>query len=63
MLADKHCRTFQELMDETDWNAYGPGQDERCKDCMVHCGFEPSAVLGPKKSIKDFIRLAIWQMR
>lgn len=61
MLADIHYPTFNQLMDETDWEGYGPGKDERCKDCMVHCGFEPTAVLGPNKSLKDLLRLAIWQ--
>jgi hopanoid biosynthesis associated radical SAM protein HpnH len=62
MLADRHFETFPELMRETDWEAYGPGRDERCKDCMVHCGFEPSAVLGPGKRLRDIFRLAVWQM-
>jgi hopanoid biosynthesis associated radical SAM protein HpnH len=63
MLADRHYATFKELMDETDWDSYGPGRDERCADCMVHCGFEPSAVLGPETSISDLLRMAAWQMR
>lgn len=62
MLADRHYRTFEELMEETDWDAYGPGRDERCADCMVHCGFEPSAVLSPGRGIRDILRLAVWQM-
>lgn len=63
MLADKHYSTFGELMDNTDWESYGPGKDERCNDCMVHCGFEPSAVLNPGGGISDLLRLAAWQMR
>ena len=62
MLADRHYSTFRELMEQTDWDAYGPGRDERCADCMVHCGFEPSAVLGPGRNIRDVLRLAAWQM-
>lgn len=62
MLADKHYPTFRELMAETDWDAYGPGRDERCRDCMTHCGFEPSAVLLPGRGIRDLLRLAAWQM-
>ena len=37
------CR--RELMEETDFSKYGrASKNPRCQDCMVHCGFEPSAV-------------------
>jgi Domain of unknown function (DUF3463) len=32
-------------MEETDWDAYGTGNYEKCADCMVHSGYEASAVL------------------
>jgi hypothetical protein len=32
------------LMEETDWDSYGTGKYEKCADCMVHCGFEATAV-------------------
>jgi hypothetical protein len=31
-------------MDETDWDAYGTGNYEKCADCMVHSGYEATAV-------------------
>ena len=31
-------------MAETDWDSYGTGNYEKCADCMVHCGYEASAV-------------------
>jgi hypothetical protein len=31
-------------MDETDWDSYGTGNYEKCADCMVHCGYEATAV-------------------
>ena len=31
-------------MDDTDWDKYGVGKYEKCADCMVHCGFEATAV-------------------
>jgi hypothetical protein len=36
-------------MEETDWDAYGTGNYEKCADCMVHSGFEASAVLDAVK--------------
>ena len=45
LLQDGYARTFRELMEETDWSRYGrKSGNPRCQDCMVHCGFEPSAV-------------------
>ncbi len=44
LLQDGYARTFKELMEETPWEQYGTGRNERCADCMVHCGYEASAV-------------------
>jgi hopanoid biosynthesis associated radical SAM protein HpnH len=45
LLGDGYANSFKELIDTTDWPRYGQkGWDERCKDCMVHCGYEASAV-------------------
>ena len=45
LLADGHAATFAELMEATDWDAYGFGRDPRCANCMMHCGYEASAIL------------------
>ena len=44
LLGEGYARTFRELMDETNWESYGTGNYEKCADCMVHCGYEPTAV-------------------
>jgi hopanoid biosynthesis associated radical SAM protein HpnH len=44
LLGEGYARTFDELMNETDWDAYGTGNYEKCADCMVHCGYEATAV-------------------
>ena len=44
LLGESYANTFQELMEETDWDAYGTGNYEKCADCMVHSGYEASAV-------------------
>ncbi len=44
LLGEGYAATFKELMEETDWDAYGTGRYEKCADCMVHCGYEASAV-------------------
>ena len=44
MLFRSYVGTFKELMEETDWDSYGTGNYEKCADCMVHSGYEASAV-------------------
>ena len=44
LLGEGYAKTFKELMEETDWDQYGVGNYEKCADCMVHSGFEASAV-------------------
>lgn len=61
LVTDRHYPTYRELVETTDWNAIGPGNDPRCEHCMMHCGFEPAAVLFGNR-IRDLIRLAAWQM-
>ncbi len=50
LLTDGHCRTFRELMDNTDWSKYGAKNNPRCKNCRVHCGYEASALSAIRQS-------------
>ena len=46
LLNEGHYQSFQELIDNTNWEAYGQKSgNPKCKDCMVHCGYEPTAAL------------------
>ena len=58
LLADKHVGSLRELYDETDWDAYGTGQDPRCANCLMHCGYEASTILEAFKSPRDLAALA-----
>jgi hopanoid biosynthesis associated radical SAM protein HpnH len=44
LLGEGYAKSFRELMDETNWDAYGTGNYEKCADCMVHSGYEATAV-------------------
>jgi hopanoid biosynthesis associated radical SAM protein HpnH len=45
LLQDGYAKSFKELLETTDWSKYGHASgNPRCQDCMVHCGFEPTAV-------------------
>ncbi len=45
LLGEGYVETFKELMEETDWDSYGTGNYEKCADCMVHSGYEATAVV------------------
>jgi hopanoid biosynthesis associated radical SAM protein HpnH len=46
LLNDGYVTSFKELTETTDWSQYGrkSGRAE-CQDCMVHCGYEPTAAV------------------
>jgi len=44
LLGEGYAASFRELMEETDWDAFGTGNYEKCADCMVHSGYEATAV-------------------
>jgi hopanoid biosynthesis associated radical SAM protein HpnH len=58
LMDDGHVGTYRELLETTDWNAYGRGKDDRCSNCMAHCGYEPSAVFATMGSLKESLRAA-----
>jgi hopanoid biosynthesis associated radical SAM protein HpnH len=43
LLGEGYAKTYTELMQTTDWDAYGTGRYEKCANCMAHCGYEPTA--------------------
>jgi len=47
-------------MDDTEWDKYGTGNYEKCANCMVHCGYEATAVADtvkhPLKALGVFLR-------
>ncbi|MEM8685782.1 MAG: adenosyl-hopene transferase HpnH [Pseudomonadota bacterium] len=60
LVGEGYVKTFKELMESTDWDSYGTGKYEKCADCMVHCGYEPTAVAdtvaNPFKALKVWLK-------
>jgi hopanoid biosynthesis associated radical SAM protein HpnH len=45
LIQEGYAQSFDELMSSTDWSRYGRASgNAKCQDCMVHCGYEPTAV-------------------
>ena len=44
LLNEGYYSSYRELLDNTDWGSYGKASgNPQCSDCMVHCGYEPTA--------------------
>jgi hopanoid biosynthesis associated radical SAM protein HpnH len=61
LLVDEgYAPTFKALLEETDWSAYGTGNNPKCANCMAHCGYEATAVNDtmnhPLKALGVFLR-------
>ncbi|MDO8528138.1 MAG: adenosyl-hopene transferase HpnH [Deltaproteobacteria bacterium] len=62
LLQDGYVSSFKELMTDTNWDNYGTGKNEKCADCMVHCGYEATAVddtFGSWRGLFDTVRFMI----
>jgi len=50
LMTDGHYSSYAELLEKIEWERYGVvngvARDSRCENCMVHCGYEPTATLG-----------------
>ena len=60
LITDGHYNTFEDLMTKTPWDNYGTGNDPRCQDCMVHCGYEPSSAYGVNSKFSDSFKTLGW---
>ncbi len=60
LLVDEgYAKSFKDLMETTNWDSYGTGRNPKCDDCMVHCGYEGTAVdytvAHPLKALSVFL--------
>jgi hopanoid biosynthesis associated radical SAM protein HpnH len=63
LLGEGYVKTFKELMETTDWDAYGTGRYEKCANCMAHCGYEPTAADASLKHPLKALALALGGVR
>jgi hopanoid biosynthesis associated radical SAM protein HpnH len=60
LLGEGYAKSFKELMETTDWDAYGTGNYEKCANCMVHSGYEAAAVVD---AVKHPLKIAAVALR
>ncbi len=63
LITDTYYGSFSELMEKTDWDRFESGADPRCRDCMVHSGYEATVQRIAFSRPKDLLRLTLWNMR
>src|SRR5207245_9409058 len=63
LLGEGSVPTFKELMETTDWDAYGTGRYEKCANCMAHCGYEPTAADATFRNPLQAMRAALFGPR
>jgi hopanoid biosynthesis associated radical SAM protein HpnH len=56
LFSDGYARSFAELMETTDWERYGTGRHPKCEGCLVHSGYEPSAVEDSMATLGNVVR-------
>jgi hopanoid biosynthesis associated radical SAM protein HpnH len=55
LLQEGYASSFKELIETTKWERYGrKSGNPKCRDCMVHCGYETTAVDHSFSSLRGF---------
>jgi hopanoid biosynthesis associated radical SAM protein HpnH len=58
--SDGYCETYRELVETTDWSKYGRHSGNvQCRNCMAHCGYEPTAVMATTHSLRESLRAMV----
>jgi hopanoid biosynthesis associated radical SAM protein HpnH len=58
LITDAHYERFEDLMTKTRWEDFGYGRNPRCASCMMHSGYEASAVSAMRP--RDVFRMMRW---
>lgn len=58
LITDCHFSTYKEYIENTSWEKYGTDADQRCFNCMMHCGFEASAI--SSAGMNDLLKILKW---
>jgi len=60
LMQEGYAQSFDELLKTTEWSCYGhKSGNPKCTDCMVHSGYEPSAVTATFASWRGFLKTAL----
>ncbi|HYA32107.1 MAG TPA: adenosyl-hopene transferase HpnH [Thermodesulfovibrionales bacterium] len=63
LITDMYYPSFRDMMEKTPWERYEKGDDPRCRNCMVHSGYEATAMRNAFSHPSDLLRLVIWNLK
>jgi len=62
LIGQQYLRSWEEFWKGTDWDYWESRRDPRCQNCAMHSGFEASVVRTIRRSPRDMVRLAAWNL-
>jgi hopanoid biosynthesis associated radical SAM protein HpnH len=62
LIGKSYSDDYAEFWKSTDWDYWESRQDELCQNCAMHSGFEASALAEARKSPREMLRLAAWNL-
>lgn len=62
LIGKKYFETWEEFWNGVDWGYWESRQDRLCQNCLMHSGFEASAAFELRKSPRDMLRMAVWNL-
>ncbi len=60
LIGKAYYESWEEFWTSVDWGYWESRQDRLCQNCMMHSGFEASAMFELKNSPRDMMRMAAW---
>jgi len=62
LIGETLTHSWDEFWNDTDWDYWESREDDRCKNCSMHSGFEASVVREARANPRDMVRLAAWNL-
>ena len=62
LIGVKYYPTWDEFWNGVDWPYWESREDRLCQNCMMHSGFEASAMFELRRSPRDMVRMAVWNL-
>jgi hopanoid biosynthesis associated radical SAM protein HpnH len=62
LIGKSYTDSWEEFWSTTDWDYWESRQDDLCRNCRMHSGFEASVVTGLRSSPRDMARMAAWNL-
>jgi hopanoid biosynthesis associated radical SAM protein HpnH len=62
LIEERSYASWSEFWSGVDWDYWETRRDPRCRNCLMHSGFEPSVMRGLNASLRDVLTMARWML-